>query len=568
MDEKPPTDAPTDTVEPRGFSRWILERIPGVEILAGEDGRALAAVAGQAREIPGLAAEDLRYLLSFVDGRRSVEEVISKAEDLVQEDARNVLGALLGRALQKVGGESPEPLRRTLAAVSRELALPPRRRDRDSPVRSVAVVGGGTAGYLAALALRQKLPHLEVTVIESPKVSIIGVGEATTPLLPAFLHGTLGLDIYDFFQQVRPTLKLGIRFLWGKPAPYGFNYPFAAGRLEDALAHDGHSDGYCLPSLLMAAGKGPLLGLEDGRLAWTPDPFAYHVDNRRFVAFLRKAAEEAGIPRRQHHLVAVEREDRGDPDGPSISALVTEDGQRLAYDFFVDASGFSSLLLEKELGVPFESYASSLPTDSALVFETPRSEPVSPFTTAETLNAGWAWNLPQEESDHRGYVFSSGYLSPEGAEGEIRKLFPGLSSPRLLRFRCGRHERAFEGNVFAIGNAYGFVEPLESTALHMVVVAIHGLLHSFPRSPFEPSSRRQLNEHLGDSGIIFGISSPSTLGSTAASTPLSGAIAGRRWLSGRPKTPSMSTKAGATSPRGPISSDSTASGGISAGMSF
>ena len=486
----------TDT-PPEAFPDWVLERLEEVEILEGEDGRALAAVAERLREIPGLAACDLLHLLSFIDGRRTVGEVVEKAASLVREDCLEVLWALLGRALRRVGGGSPGNLRQELVRLPRELRLPRRRRRRDSALGSVAVLGGGTAGYLAALALRRKLPDLKVTVIESPNVPVIGVGEATTPLLPAFLHGTLGLDIFDFFEEVRPTFKLGIRFLWGKPAPYAFNYPFAAGLLEDAMAHDGSPNGYCLPSLLMSAGRGPLIRLEDGGLAWTPEPFAYHVDNRRLVTYLRKAAEIAGIYRRQLHIVSAELEERGDPDGATVAALITGDGERLAYDFFIDASGFSSLLLRKELGSPFHSFSSSLPTDSALVFETPRGGPLAPYTSAETLDAGWAWSLPQREKDHRGYVFSSAHVSPQEAHDEIRRRFPDLQEPRLLRFRCGRQALAFKANVFALGNAYGFVEPLESTALHMVVVALHLLLRQFPAAPWEPANRRRLNEHLG-----------------------------------------------------------------------
>lgn len=482
---------------PDGFSDWVLERIPEVEILAGEDGRALAGVEGHLREIPGLAAQDLLLLLSSVDGRRPVREVVQATGDLLPQDCREVLWALLGRVLRRVSAGGGGPLRRELLELPRELALPRRRRRRDSSIRSVAVLGGGTAGYLAALTLRRKLPDLEVTVIESPEISVIGVGEATTPLLPALLHGTLGLDIYDFFRQVRPTWKLGIRFLWGRPAPHAFNYPFAAGRLDDALAHDGHPDGYCLPSLLMKARRSPLVRLEDGSLAWTPEPFAYHVDNRRFVDFLQRAAEAAGIRRCRRHIVGTELEERGDPDGPCVAALVSDEGQRLAFDFFVDASGFSSRLLGKGLKTPFSSFAASLPTDSALVFDSPGNGPLPPYTCAETFDSGWAWSLPQQDGDHRGYVFSSAHASPAEAERELARRLGDVGELRLLRFRCGRHAQAWKANVFALGNAFGFVEPLESTALHMVVVAIHLLLRHFPGEPPEVANRKQVNEHLG-----------------------------------------------------------------------
>ena len=480
------------------FTEWVLERLPGVEVLAGEDGRALAAEAGGLYPIPGLDAPELLRLLSWVDGHRTVADVLRLAEEFLPADAEEVLRALVGRLLRRVGGDGgTASVGRDLGALAGALALPPRQRLRQPAGRSVAVLGGGTAGYLAALALRREFPNIPVTVVESPDVPVIGVGEATTPLLPAFLHGTLGLDIGGFFREVRPTFKLGIRFLWGRPAPYAFNYPFAAGRLEDALAHDGHLDGYCLPSRLMNTGKGPLVRFGEGRLGWMPYPFAYHVDNRRFVAYLQGVAEASGIERLRRHVVDVDKEDRGDPDGPTVTALVDAAGERLVFDFFVDASGFACRLLGGELGVSFSSFADSLPTDSALAFDTPREGPPTPYTEAATLDSGWAWCLPQPESDHRGYVFSSAHASPEAAEAEVRRLFPQMGDPRLLRFESGRRHQAWRSNVFALGNAYGFVEPLESTALHMVVASIHLLVEHLPAAPWEPASRRQVNEHLG-----------------------------------------------------------------------
>ena len=362
------------------------------------------------------------------------------------------------------------------------------------PVRRVVVVGGGTAGYFTALALRRELPDLDVTLVESSKIPIIGVGEATTTLMPPFLHHQLGIDIVDLYREVRPTWKLGIKFEWGLPGDYSFNFPFGASSLVEAYAHDGTIENQSVTALMMAADRTPIVTGDDGRpLSLLPQlKFAYHLDNKPFVAYLAKHARRLGV----HHVDAVIK-DAITADAHTIDRLILDDGRDLRGDLYVDATGFRALLIEKILGSPFTSYESSLFCDSAVVATIPQNGTIRPYTTAETMDAGWCWRIPVEGEDHRGYVFSSAHLTPDAALAEMRAKNPGLGEPWSLRFRSGRHREFWKGNTVAIGNSYGFVEPLESTTLHMVIIEIAHLIDGIRGASDGRDRRAYANDALG-----------------------------------------------------------------------
>jgi len=313
-------------------------------------------------------------------------------------------------------------------------------------------------------------------------VPVIGVGEATTPLMPQFLHADLGLDPVELFREVRPTFKLGIRFDWGVPGSAGFPYPFGPVRTLEAAAWDGHLDGVSLQAVLMAAGALPVERAEGGRLRpGFGTEVAYHLDNRRFAAYLERQATARGVEIVEARIVGVER--RSGADGEAeVAALVADDGRRLDFDLYVDCSGFRSLLLGEALGSAFESYEGSLFTDRALLGSAPHGGALASRTEAQTFSAGWCWSIPQEEADHVGYVFSSRFLDAEGAAIELRRLRPGVAEDGLreVGFTAGRREHFWRGNVVALGNAYGFVEPLESTALHLLLRQIGLLVRALP----------------------------------------------------------------------------------------
>ncbi len=338
----------------------------------------------------------------------------------------------------------------------------------------MAVIGGGTSGYFAALAVKRRFPEVSVTLVESPDVPIIGVGEATTTLMPPFLHGQLGIDAAELFAAVKPTFKLGIRFEWGAPGDYWFTYPFGDADPVEAYAFERDLRQQSFVSMLMNDDRAPVLRDESGALRslLTQVKFAYHLDNAPFVRFLARTAAQADVA---HVAMTIDRVERT-ADGEGIAAVHDRDGREVRSDFFVDATGFRSLLLEDTLGSPFESWASTLFCDRAIVATVPQPGPVRPYTTAETMDAGWCWRIPVEGEDHRGYVHASAFLDEDAAVDEMRARNPGMGDPWVVRFRSGRHRDFWRGNTVAVGNAYGFVEPLESTALHMVIIELAYLL--------------------------------------------------------------------------------------------
>ncbi|WP_223619948.1 tryptophan halogenase family protein [Lysobacter sp. ESA13C] len=365
-------------------------------------------------------------------------------------------------------------------------------------ISSIGVVGGGSAGYLAALTLRAHLPNVQISLLESSSIPVIGVGEATTSEFPPFLFKTLKFDIEDFFRKVQPTYKLGIRFNWGgTEEDHYFNYPFDTGTTAESQEYDGHIRRCTLQSVLMSehrhlvvkTGSQPPFSLE------SLYPYGYHIDNKRFLAYLRETALSRDITHVDCTIESVEL----DSDG-LIESAVDTDGKRHQFDFYIDCTGFKSLLLEKTMNSPFRSYGSSLLTDSALFGTAAHDGTIKPYTRAQTMDNGWAWTIPMRDEDHLGYVFSSEFVSDEDAEAEFRRVYPGLGPVRKVRFRSGRHQEFIKGNVAAIGNSYGFVEPLESTGLF--VICRQSLLLSMALAEsggrLSAKTARVVNEAIGD----------------------------------------------------------------------
>jgi tryptophan halogenase len=212
------------------------------------------------------------------------------------------------------------------------------------------------------------------------------------------------------------------------------------------------------------------------------------------VRYLAEEARRAGV----RHLDAVITAAVPSADRRDIDHLRTEDGRELRYDLYVDCTGFRSLLLEKALGSEYLSFASSLFNDSAVMANVPHDGLIKPYTVAETMDNGWCWNIPTPDEDHRGYVFSSAFATVEQATEEMRRKNPRMGDTWSLKFRSGRHAEFWRGNCVAIGNSFAFVEPLQSTAIHMAIVQIKKLVSSFPRQTglhtFQPLVNREINE--------------------------------------------------------------------------
>ncbi len=359
----------------------------------------------------------------------------------------------------------------------------------------IGVIGGGTAGYLTAIALKRWKPSLDVTLVESSAIPIIGVGEATTPPLLPFLHRFLGIDPHELHRVVRPTWKLGIKFEWANPGP--FNYPFMPEDVAEAYAYDGHIDTGSLESMLMTSKRAPMTW--DGAKVQSVLPklrLAYHLDNKPFVHFLAMFARRAGVVHLDRTVdQVVVRPGAGDE--PEVDHLTTEGGDKLSFDLYVDATGFRSRLMTA-LGSEFQDFSDSLYCDRAIAANVPHHGIIKPYTLAETMDNGWCWNISQVDEDHRGYVYASAFCTEEQALAEMRAKNPGMGDHWTVKFRSGRRPYFVRGNTVAVGNAYGFVEPLESTAIHMALIHIVRLLRLLdPEAAPEDRDRANANRRVG-----------------------------------------------------------------------
>ncbi len=336
-------------------------------------------------------------------------------------------------------------------------------------LHDVLVLGAGSAGLIAALTLKRKMPQLSIRVLRSPDIGVIGVGESTTPNLPYHLFQYLRLSPRQFYELVEPTWKLGIDFLWGPRQSFEYSFePQLDVRVPELPRPNGY---YCddqfsdmnLQTALMSQKKA-FACQPDGGGPEIPASHAFHVENVKLVNGLEVFARQFGVEFIDGKMQGAER-------GPAgIAAIVLEDGRRLAADFFIDASGFRSELLGRVLAEPFLSYGSSLFNDCAILGSWQRTdEPILPYTTAETMDAGWSWRIEHEHVINRGYVYASDFISEEQARSEFARKNPRARlAERVVKFRSGRYRRGWVDNVLAVGNSCGFVEPLEATALMVV----------------------------------------------------------------------------------------------------
>jgi len=353
-------------------------------------------------------------------------------------------------------------------------------------VKSIVILGGGSAGLIAAVTLKRRLPELEVRVIRSPEIGVIGVGEGTTASFPRHFFTYLGFNPKQFYDEAAPTWKLGIRFDWGRRP--SFFYPFVT-ELDAELPNFSRSPGFYFDE------ETRWMGLTSACLAQnkafprspqgTPDfryNHAFHIENVKLVSWLGGTARAIGVSITDGTMRAAER-------GPTgIAALHLESGERVAADLFVDASGFRRELLVRAMEEPQISFGSTLFCDRAVIAGWPRTtEPIQPFTVAETMNAGWSWQIEHEHWINRGYVYSSRFLGDEEALAEFRGKNPKIANePRIVKFSSGRVTRPWVGNVVAVGNASGFVEPLEASALQVICSQTRYLADALRDSRCEP----------------------------------------------------------------------------------
>jgi glycine/D-amino acid oxidase-like deaminating enzyme len=376
------------------------------------------------------------------------------------------------------------------------------------PLR-IVIVGGGTAGWMAANLFAAAWPREQVrlTLVESPEIGIIGVGEGSTPLLRKFFDD-LGIAEREWMPRCNATYKLNIRFAgWStRPGHASYCHPFPTqldvhtsraffvNCLTRRLGLDVETspDRFNLNAVLAASRKGPVAS---ENFPFTVQ-YGYHFDSALLGAFLRDRAEALGVAHQSQRVERVELGENGD-----IRALHSTDGATIAGDFFVDCSGFASFLMQRTLGVAFRPFAENLFNDSAVVMPTPHVEPFRPETRSTALSAGWCWHIPLTNRVGNGYVYSSRFIGRDDAETELRRHLGLLESDvqsRHLSMRVGQVERHWSHNCLALGLSGGFIEPLEATALHLVQVGIEAFINHFGQAGFTPATRDDYNAFMGN----------------------------------------------------------------------
>jgi len=364
-------------------------------------------------------------------------------------------------------------------------------------VRKIVIAGGGTAGWIAAFALVRNLKGIvDIVLVESEEIGTVGVGESTIPTSRTF-HQYMGIDETDFVRATGSTFKLGIAFENWRTEGSRYFHPF--GRIGHPtwladfhhfwlrakhLGFGGELGDYCLEQRAGEAQKfesTPQLGTN----------YAYHLDAGLYGRYLRKLAEADGVTRIEGKIAEVHQ----DPGSGDIRSLLLESGQEIAGDLFLDCTGFRGLLLGQKLGVEFEDWTHWLPTDAAIAVQTSEVEPPRPYTRAMAHKAGWMWRIPLQHRVGNGIVFSSAHMSPEEAERLLRERIEGdvLIEPRLIRFRAGSRRKVWVKNCIGIGLSTGFIEPLESTSIHLIMIAITRLLQMFPYGGISEATAERFN---------------------------------------------------------------------------
>lgn len=374
----------------------------------------------------------------------------------------------------------------------------------DRVARRIVVVGGGTAGWMTAAALgRFCVPRFEVTLIESDQIGTIGVGEATIPTINLF-NQSLGIDEAEFLAATGGTYKLGIAFDgWGKPDEayvhaFGligsalgvvpFHHYWLRGRALGISKPLGH---YILHTVAIAGNRFAHIERPPGSLA-PPLPYAFQFDASLYAKFLRSFAERRGVVRQEGKIVAVER----DQQSGDIAAVLLASGTRVEGDLFVDCSGFRGLLIEQELEAGFEDWSEWLQCDRAIAVPCVRTEPLTPLTRVIARQSGWQWRIPLQHRTGNGHVFSSRRMSEDEAASILLANLDGekTGEPRTIRFLPGIRRKSWIRNVVAIGLSSGFIEPLESTSIHVVQTAISRLLDLLPAGEISQATRDDFNE--------------------------------------------------------------------------
>jgi tryptophan 7-halogenase len=372
-------------------------------------------------------------------------------------------------------------------------------------IEKIIIVGGGSAGWMAAAALSNVLENgTQIRLIESDEISTVGVGEATIPQMRLF-NGALGIDEDDFVRRTSGTFKLGIEFVnWGR---VGDRYLHSFGDVGQGLGLIAFHHYW---TRLHLAGKAPSLepytlntvAAKQGKFARSVHAqqlppmnvaHAFHFDAGLYARYLREYSEARGVARTEGKIVNTELRAA---DG-FIEAIILENGERVPGDLFIDCSGFRGLLIEQALRTGYEDWTHWLPCDRAVAVPCENTGPPAPYTRSTALAAGWQWRIPLQHRVGNGYVFSSQHISEDEATAELLANLDGRpnAEPRTIRFKTGKRKKLWNKNCVAIGLASGFLEPLESTSIYLVQSSISRLLQFFPTKSFDPVDIDEHNRH-------------------------------------------------------------------------
>ena len=372
-----------------------------------------------------------------------------------------------------------------------------------APVQQVVIAGGGTAGWMAAALLARTMGStVDIRLVESAEIGTVGVGEATIPPIRQF-NQVLGLDENEFLRRTQGTFKLGIQFRdWGRA---GDCYMHAFGEVGRDLGmgsfhqywmravREGHAGRFWDYSVNETAA----LANRFDRIDKLPDSplqgvvHAFHFDAAMYARYLREFSERLGVTRIEGKITQVERR----ADNGFIEALVLDNGDRVAGEFFIDCTGFRALLIGKALGVEYEDWSHLLPCDRAVAAPSEPVNPLGSYTRATARNAGWQWRIPLQHRIGNGHVYCSNYMSDDEAVATLLDNLDGaaLDEPRLLKFTTGRRKQFWSRNCIALGLAGGFMEPLESTSIHLIQTGVSWLVRLFPDRRFEQANIDEFN---------------------------------------------------------------------------
>jgi tryptophan halogenase len=369
-------------------------------------------------------------------------------------------------------------------------------------VKRVVVAGGGTAGWMAAAALAKQLgPLLDITLIESDEIGTVGVGESTIPTARTF-NALLGIDEPAFMRATQATFKLGISFEdWAR---IGDRYIHSFGQVGKsnwmgsfhhfwlqarAAGFGGELGDYCFELKAALADK---FSVGEG----FDLNYAYHLDATLYGGFLRRMSEGLGVKRVEGKIASVQQ----NTESGFIQALVMENGALVEGDLFIDCTGFRGLLIEQTLKTGYEDWGHWLPTNSALAVQTKSTGPAVPYTRAIAHKAGWRWKIPLQHRVGNGLVYSSEHMSDDEARETLLGALDGerLMDPRVIRYRTGRRLKTWSKNCVALGLASGFVEPLESTSIHLIMIGVTRLMQLFPFTGFSEAVIDRYNRQAVD----------------------------------------------------------------------